>query len=252
MLERVIATAAALAAGVAGIGAVVAGGIRLEGAIVLCIAVGAGCGLLNGLAWTRGGVPPFVATLGMFTAARGLTIYATNGNSIGDLPARLAAIGAEWPPVLIALAAVGLGAVTLARTPYGRRLIATGGNEEAARLSGIEVRSTRTAACCVCGISAAIASVLLTAKFAVADTGAGMGAELNAIAAVVIGGTSLSGGEGTVLGSLVGALTIVVLNAGLVLVGAPQTLQGVIVGGVIVATVMIDRMRRGTRSPAAV
>jgi ribose/xylose/arabinose/galactoside ABC-type transport system permease subunit len=90
-----------------------------------------------------------------------------------------------------------------------------------------------------------VAAVVLTAKFGVADTGAGVGAELNGIAAVVIGGTSLSGGQGSVIGSLAGALTIAVLNSGMVLVGVPPNLQGVVIGGVIVATVMADRYRSG-------
>jgi len=93
-------------------------------------------------------------------------------------------------------------------------------------------------------LAAAIAAVLLTAKFMMSDTSAGMGSELNAIAAVVIGGTSLSGGQGSVIGSLVGALTFTVLSAGLVLTGTPDTLQGVVIGAVIVLTVMVDRIRR--------
>ena len=123
-------------------------------------------------------------------------------------------------------------------------LVAVGGNEEAARLSGLDLVAIKTTAYALSGLTAAVAAIAITAKFAVADTGAGTNAELNAIAAVVIGGTSLSGGKGSVVGSLVGALTIAVLNAGLVLVGVRDTLQGVVIGAVIVAAVMLDQARR--------
>src|SRR5205823_7516287 len=131
------------------------------------------------------------------------------------------------------------------RTRAGRYVQSIGGNEEAARLAGVNVTLYKTLAYVLSGLAAAVAAIVLTAKFRLADTGAGTNAELNAIAAVVIGGTSLSGGRGSVVGSLVGALTIAILNAGLVLVGVPDTLQGVVVGAVIVVTVMIDQYRGG-------
>jgi ribose/xylose/arabinose/galactoside ABC-type transport system permease subunit len=220
------------------------GGIRLEGALVAALAVGGACGLLNGLVITLGRVPPFIVTLGMLTAARGLTVYATNGNSVSGLPPRLGGLGEGVPLVAIALAVVLLGALLLARTRAGRYIQSIGGNEEAARLAGVNVTGYKTLAYVLSGLTAAIAAIVLTAKFRLADTGAGTNAELNAIAAVVIGGTSLSGGRGSVVGSLIGALTIAVLNAGLVLVGVRDTLQGVVIGAVIVVTVMIDQVRR--------
>jgi ribose/xylose/arabinose/galactoside ABC-type transport system permease subunit len=221
-----------------------AGGIRLEGALLAALAVGAACGLLNGLVITWGRVPPFVVTLGMLTAARGLAVYATDGNSVSGLPPRLGVLGEGAPLVAIAFAVVLLGALLLERTRVGRHMRAIGGNEEAARLAGIDVTRVKTLAYVLSGLSAAIAAIVLTAKFRLADTGAGANAELNAIAAVVIGGTSLRGGQGSVVGSLVGALTIAVLNAGLVLVGVRDTLQGVVIGAVIVGTVMADQARR--------
>jgi ribose/xylose/arabinose/galactoside ABC-type transport system permease subunit len=139
-----------------------------------------------------------------------------------------------------------LGAFLLGRLRAGRYLFAVGGNEEAARLSGVDVGRYKTLGYLLSGLCSAVAAILLTAKFMVADTGAGAGAELSAIAAVVIGGTSLSGGRGSVVGSLVGALTISVLNAALVLTGVPDTLQGVVIGAVIVATVLIDQIGRRT------
>ncbi len=220
------------------------GGIRLEGAILAALAVGLGCGLINGAVVSFGKVPSFVVTLGMLTAARGLTVYATDGNSVSGLPARLGSLGQGAPLVLIALVVVVLAAVLQARTRPGRMVQAIGANEEAARLSGVNILGYKTLAYLLSGLGAGIAAVVLTAKFQVADTGAGMGAELNAIAAVVLGGTSLSGGRGSIVGSLVGALTIAVLNAGLVLVGVQDTLQGVVVGIVIVLAVMVDRLRK--------
>lgn len=221
------------------------GGVKLEGALIAALGVGVACGLLNGLVVSLGKVPSFVVTLGMLTAARGLTVYATDGNSVSGLPPRVGALGQGWALVLIALAVVVAAAVFQARTRSGRFIQAIGANEEATHLSGVNVASYKTLAYVLSGFAAAVAAIVLTAKFQLADTGAGMGAELNAIAAVVIGGTSLSGGRGSVIGSLVGALTIAVLNAGLVLVGVKDTLQGVIIGAVIVLAVMVDRIQIG-------
>jgi len=228
------------------VGRMTAGGIRLEGALLAALAVGCACGLINGLVVTVGRVPPFAATLGMYSAARGLTLYATDGNSISGLPQRLGALGEGRLMIGVTFAVVALGALLLSRTRTGRYLYAIGGNEEAARLTGVDVALYKTLAYTLCGLAAAVAAIVLTAKFRMADTGAATGAELNAIAAVVIGGTSLSGGQGGVIGSLVGALTIAVLNTGLVLVGVRDTLQGVVIGAVIVVTVMLDRYRRRT------
>jgi ribose/xylose/arabinose/galactoside ABC-type transport system permease subunit len=251
--SRLLRTAPPISAGIALVVTAVAGfviqqatrgGIQLEGAILAALAVGCACGLLNGLAVTLGRVPPFVVTLGMYTAARGLTVYATDGNSVSGLPSRLGVLGAGKPMLLIAFSVVAIAALVLARTRIGRYLYAIGGNEEASRLTGVNVAACKTLAYVVSGAAAAVAAVVLTAKFQVADTGAAMGAELYAIAAVVIGGTRLSGGHGSVIGTLVGALTIAVLNAGLVLAGVRDTLQGVVVGGVIVLAVVLDQFRR--------
>jgi ribose/xylose/arabinose/galactoside ABC-type transport system permease subunit len=219
------------------------GGAPLAVALVVALGAGVGCGLVNGLLVTAGRVPPFVVTLGMMTAARGLTVFATDGNSVSGLPPGLFVLGQGWPLVALALAVVVAGAILQHHTRAGRYLTAIGGNEEAARLSGVPVARCKALAYALAGLTAALAGVVTCAKFQSADTGAGANAELNAIAAVVIGGTRLSGGHGSVVGSLVGALTIVVLNAGLVLVGVRDTLQGVVVGAVIVVTVMIDQRR---------
>lgn len=244
-------------AGLAGVAAVLlgatvlasgmAGGVRLEGALLAALGVGLGCGLLNGLVVAWGRVPSFVVTLGMLTAARGLTVYATNGNSVSGLPPRLAPLGEGGGLAVITLTVVLISAIFQTRTRAGRFLQAVGANEEAARLSGVNVQAHKVLAYMLSGLGAGIAAIVLTAKFQLADTGAGASAELNAIAAVVIGGTSLSGGRGSIVGSLVGALTIAVLNAGLVLVGVKDTLQGVIIGAVIVLAVVVDQGRVTSR-----
>jgi ribose/xylose/arabinose/galactoside ABC-type transport system permease subunit len=216
-------------------------GAPLALGLAAALATGAGCGLINGLTVALGRVPPFVVTLGMLTAARGLTVFVTGGASVSPLPARLGVLGQGWPLVGLALATVAAGAVLLGRTKAGRYLVAIGGNDEAARLSGVNLAGYKTLAYVLSGLAAGLGAIVVTAKFLVADTGAGVNAELNAIAAVVIGGTRLSGGRGSVIGSLVGALTIAVLNAGLVLIGVRDTLQGVVIGAVIVLTVMVDQ-----------
>ncbi len=222
-----------------------AGGVLLEWSLLFALLVGLSCGLTNGVLVTYGRVPPFVVTLGMLTTARALTLCATDGNSVSvQAIQRLAVLGKDQGLVLVTLLVVAVGVLLLSRTRIGRHITSIGGNEEASRLSGIDVSGSKNLAYALCGLTAAIAAVVLTAKFGVADTGAGTGAELNGIAAVVIGGTSLSGGEGSVIGSLAGALTIAVLNSGMVLVGVPTNMQGVVIGCVIVATVMVDRCRR--------
>jgi ribose/xylose/arabinose/galactoside ABC-type transport system permease subunit len=220
------------------------GGLRVEGAIGFAMLVGVACGLLNGLVVSVGRVPPFVTTLGMMSVARGLTLYATNSQSVAaDFP-RLRVLGEGPPLLLIALAVVAAGSLLLNRFRAGRYVLAIGGNEQATRLTGVSVETYKTLAYVLSGLCAAIGAVLVVAKFGTANTGAGTGAELDAIAAVVIGGTSLSGGQGSILNALVGALTITVITSGLVLVGIEVNLQQVILGGIIVLTVFVDQIRK--------
>lgn len=222
----------------------IAGGVKVEGAIILALLIGAAGGLVNGSVIAHGRVPAFVMTLGMLSAARGLTLYATDGNSVSASVPRFMALGQGTPLVVIVLVVVVAGAILLAKTKPGRYILSIGGNETAARLTGVPVAKIKTLAYVLSGTCAAIGAVLVAAKFGTADTNAGMGAELDAIAAVVIGGTSLSGGQGSIIGALVGALTITIIEAGLVLVGIKDTLQPVILGTVIVLTVYLDQMRR--------
>jgi ribose/xylose/arabinose/galactoside ABC-type transport system permease subunit len=225
-----------------------ANGSTLLVGISAALLVGLACGFINGavVAWAK--VPSFVVTLGMLTAARGLTVYATDGQSVGELPPQLSWFGQGAPLILIALIVIICGALLQMKTVAGRYIQALGSNEQAARFSGVNVEGYKAFAYVLSGLTAAIAAIVLTAKFGVADTGAGAGAELNAIAAVVIGGTSLSGGRGSVIGSLVGALTIAVLNSGLVLMRVPGTLQEVVIGVVIVVIVVVDQLQKGRTS----
>lgn len=213
-------------------------------AIVVGLLVAACCGLTNGALVAWGRVPPFVATLGMYSAARGLTLYATNSASVPAREPAFLALGQGAPLLLMTLSVVAIGAVLLSRTKLGRYALSIGGNEQATILAGVRVARYKTIAYVVSGLTAGIAAVLVTAKFGTANTGAGTGAELEAIAAVVIGGTSLSGGQGSIVGALVGALIITVIEAGLVLVGVQDTLQTVVLGAVIVLTVFLDGLRR--------
>ena len=223
---------------------VVAGGLKVEGAIIVGLLIGMGCGLVNGLVVSLGRVPPFVATLGMLTAARGLTLTATDGSSIATPYPRLLALGQGLPLVVITLLMVLLGTWLLTKTRPGRYILSIGGNEQAARLSGVDVAANKTLAYVLAGLAAGVGALLVTAKFGLASTNAGTGAELDAIAAVVIGGTSLSGGRGNIMGALIGALTITVITMGLVLVHVKNDLQPVILGAVIILTVFLDNLRR--------
>lgn len=218
----------------------------LLGAIVAGIAVGMILGWINGLMITRFRVPPFVATLGMLSAARGLTQLWTGNFPITNLGEQLGFIGTgRWlyvpMPVWIAAALVLVFAFVTSRTQFGRYLYAIGGNERAAMLSGLKVDRIKRFVYLLGGGLAGVGGVLLAARLNAADPKAGVGYELDSIAAVVIGGTSLSGGRGSIWGTVLGCLIIGVLNNGLVLLGVSPDWQLVVKGVVIVVTVAIDR-----------
>ena len=220
-------------------------GQPIAAAIAAALAIGAMCGLGNGLLVTLGGLPPFIVTLGTMSIARGAALLVTEGRPISGFAAsfRVLATGRAGfvPAPVIATAAVYLVAqLVLARTTFGRYVYAIGGNEEATRLSGVAVRFHKTMIYAVSGLMSAIAAVILTARLNSAQPIAGMMYELDAIAATVIGGTSLMGGEGTLGGTLIGALIMGVLRNGLNLLGVSSFLQQIVIGGVIVVSVLID------------
>lgn len=219
-------------------------------ALLVSLGTGTCCGLLNGVLVAYGKLPPFVATLAMLSAARGLALVVSGGKPV-LLPGSVTALGEAfggWLPVpVVVLVGMGLvAALVLARTYSGRAMYAIGGNEEAARLSGIRVRPQKLVVYGLSGLFAAVAGIVLASRLASAQPQAADGYELDAIAAVVIGGASLSGGAGRASGSLVGALTLAVLRNGLNLLAVSTFWQQVVIGGVIALAVLTDTLRRRT------
>ncbi|MCL6520423.1 MAG: ABC transporter permease [Armatimonadetes bacterium] len=218
---------------------------------VIALLVGAIAGAFNGLVITIFRVAPFVATLGMMTIARGLAYVYTDGRPVSPLPRSVREFGASTIPhtgiptlVFIALLVVALGHLMLARMKFGRHVYAIGGNEEAARLSGINVAQSKLKIYVLCGMLAGLGGMLLATRLASGDPKSGTMFELNAIAAAVLGGTSLMGGRGTVLGTLIGALVIGVLDNGLILLGVSAFYQMVAKGFVILGAVILDQLTR--------
>lgn len=221
-------------------------GFTVLGAILVGLLVGALAGFLNGWIITKFSVPPFVATLAMLTIARGLTYLWTQGFPISNLGSDFDFIGTGWflgvpLPVWISGIIVLLAMIVTNKTKFGRYVYAIGGNEHAAKLSGIHVNRIKMTVYAIAGALAAVAGILVTARLDSAQPNAGSSYELDAIAAVVIGGTSLSGGKGTVLGTVLGAVIIGVLNNGLVLLDVSPFWQQVVKGLVILLAVVIDK-----------
>lgn len=223
-------------------------GVPAPVALLGCVAVGALCGAFNGLLVTRVGLPPFIATLGSMSIARGLALYLTDGRSISGFGTSLSGIGSgtllgvPWM-IVIMVVTFAIGMFLLRFTRAGRYIYAIGGNVEATRLSGINTGRYTALVYIVCGITAGLASVLLTARLDSAQPVAGQGYELNAIAATVIGGTSLDGGEGRLSGTIIGALIISVLNNGLNLLNVSSYIQQIVIGLVIILAVAGDKLR---------
>jgi ribose transport system permease protein len=220
-------------------------GLPLIVALTLAIATGVGCGLVNGTLISWGRLPPFIVTLGMMSIARGAALLVTEGRPVSGFgPAfRALATGRIGPvpaPIVITIVAYLLAHFVLARTTFGRYVYAIGGNEEATRLSGVPVRFHKTMIYGVSGLTSALGAVMLTARLNSAQPIAGTMYELDAIAATVIGGTSLMGGEGSLGGTLIGALIMGVLRNGLNLLGVSSFLQQVVIGSVIIVAVLID------------
>ena len=227
------------------LGSALQAGVAAPLAIVLALAVGLACGLVNGGLVTFGRLPPFIATLGMMSVARGAALMLAEGRPISGFGEefRLLATGRVLMIPAPALIAAGIYAVAhfvLANTVFGRAAYAIGGNEEAARLSGVHVRYHKTAIYGVAGLMSAAAAVILTARLNSAQPTAGTMYELDAIAATVIGGTSLLGGEGTIMGALIGALIMGVLRNGLNLLNVSSFIQQVVIGVVIIGAVLVD------------
>ena len=230
-------------------GVVLAGALKAGSpaplAVAAALAAGGLLGATNGLVIAFGRLPPFIMTLGMMSVARGAALLLTDGRPISGFGAGFRAVATGQvlgvpAPIVLTLAIYAASHLVLSRTRFGRYVYGIGGNEEATRLSGVNVRFHKTMVYVVSGVASAVAAVLLTARLNTAQPIAGIMYELDAIAATVIGGTSLSGGEGTLGGTLIGALTMGVLRNGLNLLGVSSFTQQLVIGVVIIAAVLVD------------
>ncbi len=216
--------------------------------IAMGVLAGIFCGFVNGVVVTRGHIAPFIVTLGMMTVARGLALVLSSGKPVSNLSDTFTSLGSDvlgLPiPVLILIVLAVLSRLFLANTRPGRYVYAVGGNEEAARAAGISVNAVKTFAYTICGAFAGIAGVILAARITTGQPNAGVAYELDAIAAAVIGGTSLSGGVGGVGGTLLGALLMGVINNGLDLLNVSSYYQQIIKGVIIVGAVWLDKRQR--------
>ncbi|MFF7710868.1 ABC transporter permease [Pseudomonas sp. NPDC007930] len=217
-------------------------------AIAVGLAVGIGFGLGNGVLVAFLRMPPIIVTLATMGIARGLGLLYTDGYPISGLPDGFAFFGrgtllGVQVPILIMLATYAVAWVLLQHTRVGRYVYAIGGNEEAVRLSGIRAPRVKLLVYAISGFTAAVAGLVLTSRLMSGQPNAGVGFELDAIAAVVLGGASIAGGRGVILGTLVGAMLLGVLNNGLNMLGVSPYVQSVIKGGIILLAIYISRQR---------
>ena len=242
-----MALCGAVAAGIA-----VRQGMDTYLSISIALGVGLILGAINGLMVVKGGIPPFVATLSMLAIARGLTLVYTEGRPIAGLDERFIYWGTEqvWGipiPVIIMIVIAVIAHIVTRYTPFGLHVYSTGGNEETTRLAGISPDRIKLAVYMISGFLAALGGVLLTARLWSAQPNAAAGWELDAIAAPVLGGTSLFGGVGSIGGTVVGAFIIGVLSNGLNLMGVPSYYQQVIKGLVFILAVTVDLINKRRR-----
>jgi len=223
-------------------------GVSLVGIILVTLLLGAVLGFLNGFVITKGKVTPFVVTLGMMSIARGLALIYAKGYPISGFGKPFRYMGSGYflgipVPILIFVLTLIIAAVILRHTRLGRYTYAIGGNEETVKLSGINSDRYKTVAYIISGLTSALAALVLTARLNAGEPIAGTGYELDVIASVVIGGTSLMGGRGGVWGTLIGALLIGTINNGMNLLGISSYWQAVVKGLIIVGAVWLDRLR---------
>jgi ribose/xylose/arabinose/galactoside ABC-type transport system permease subunit len=217
--------------------------------ILIGLGVGALCGLFNGLVIAKGKTPPFVATLGMMGIARGLALVIAGGRSIYGFPRDFlvlgqARIGGQLPlPALVFLLVAALGHFLLFHTRLGQYTLTIGDNEQAARVTGIPIDRIKLTVYMISGTLAALGGLIFASRLNAAEPTAGIGYELDAIAAVVIGGTSLFGGQGSILGTLIGVLLVGVLRNGLNLLAVSPYYQQVAIGLALIGAVLLDRFR---------
>lgn len=211
--------------------------------------VGAAIGLINGIIISKGKIQAFIATLATMTIFRGVTYVYTNGTPVSGLGANFMRLGNDKfigipIPVIMMIVVFAICFYILSHTRYGRYVYALGGNEDSARLSGINTLKIKTWVYAISGIMAALSGIIVTSRIGSASPNAGSGFELDAIAAVVLGGTSLAGGEGSIMGTVIGAIIIGVLNNGLNLMDVSPFYQLIVKGLVILLAVMIDKKNK--------
>jgi inositol transport system permease protein len=217
--------------------------------VMMGVLAGGGCGAINGWAITKGRVAPFIVTLGMMTGARGLALVVSGGRPVSNLSAEFTRIASSDVlgipvPILIFFGVALASHLFLKNLKPGRYIYAVGGNENAARASGISVDGVKLFAYTVSGAMAGLAGVVLASRITTGQPNAGVGYELDAIAAVVIGGTCLSGGVGGVGGTILGALLMGVINNGLDLMNVSSYYQQIVKGVIIVGAVWMDRSQK--------
>ncbi len=226
-----------------------AGDFGLWLGIAACLGTAAACGLFNGGLIVALRVHPFIITLGAMAILRGVAFVITKGNSVGGFPPDLREIvrlevgnGLSLVPLLTMIVVMIAGWIYLSRMAAGRRIYAVGGNELAARFSGIRVDRVKLGVYLLSGLTAGIAALLSLGYYGAATSGDGQGYELNVIAAAVVGGASLSGGRGTALGVVLGALIIQMISSGIVILGIDQNYSQIIIGTVVIAAVVLDNV----------
>lgn len=212
---------------------------------------GIGMGAFNGAVITKSKVPPFIVTLGTMTIGRGLALILSKGRPVSNLSDAFNFIGGGvvWGipfPIIVLIVAFAVCSIVLKKTILGRYIYAVGGNEQAAKASGIRVNKVKMAVYTICGGLAALAGILLTSRINTGQPNAGAGFELDAIAAAIIGGTSTSGGTGTMTGTLIGALLIGVISNGLDLLNVTSYYQQVVMGAIIIGAVVLDSWNQKT------
>lgn len=232
-------------------------GIPFPFAVLAGLCIGGAIGLFNGFIVAKVGINPFVTTLSALSLFRGLTLIFTRGQNISGLPEDFKGIGQATllgvqTPIIIAAVLIILGDIMLRRSRFFRQSYYIGGNEKAARLSGIPVDRMKVLAYLLTGLFAGVAGIVLTARLGAASVTAGSGLELRVITAVIIGGASLQGGEGTVLGAFLGSLLMALITNALTLLGVDVYWQTFVIGGTLLAAVLIDRLGklRTDRRPA--
>jgi inositol transport system permease protein len=215
--------------------------------VVAGLICGLAAGMINGSLIAMTKIPPFIATLGMMVSARGVADWYTDGQPIGNLEDSYAAIGAGWWPVIIFLAVAAIFHIALRYTRYGKFTYAIGANPLAARVSGINVERHIIVVYMLAGALSALAGIVQTARAISGQAGVGVGFELDAIAAAVIGGTSLSGGVGRMTGTVIGTVILGILTSGFTFLNVDAHYQEIIKGAVIIAAVVTDQYRQRRR-----